>query len=267
MKKSNKLTAFYVCSSLVLFLVLIGGGIYGLYVSIGLNFVRSSGLDVQNNFDGVANVSYGGTVNFSLNMTGVIILSVVLILLSIFDLIAMIKQIVFFKQFKFIANSKIEKMVERKTKSKGGVVFFVVLVDVLSLVAGVVGLIVNLRSLAGGGVTWVLYLIDALIVLLSLTSLILLIMKLKKIKKFQNENKQKVACESAQNNDNICLKKDFGFKNFNIDECEYLLLKLRHLKSSKLISTEEYQDIRNKIFPKQNNNLELNNIDENKKRS
>ena len=267
MKKSNKLTVVYVCSSLVLFFVLVGGGVYGLYLSIGLSFVRSGGFDAQNNFDGVANVSYGGSVNFSPNMTGVIMLSVVLIILSLFDLIAMIKQIVFFKQFKFISNSKIEQMVERKIKSKGGVVFFVVLVDILSLIAGVLGLIVNMRSLAGGGVSWVLYLIDALIVLFALISLILLIMKLKKIKKFQNEQKSNLEYKGIQTIDNIGLRKDFGFQNFDIDECEYLLLKLKYLKLSKLISLEEYQHIRNKIFSKQNNNLESNNIEENKKRS
>ena len=117
MKSSNKLTISYVIISLLLFLTLMAGGVYGVYVSVGLNFVRSSvGNASFGDVGGVSNVSYGGTVNFSPSMTGIIVLSVGLIVLAVLDLIAMIKQIIFFRQFKFVRESKIEAGIERKIK-------------------------------------------------------------------------------------------------------------------------------------------------------
>ena len=41
MKNSNKISFFYIVSSLLLFVVLVGGGIYGVYVSIGNSFLNS----------------------------------------------------------------------------------------------------------------------------------------------------------------------------------------------------------------------------------
>ena len=113
MKKSNKLTVFYVLSSVTLFLVLLFGGVYGVYISVGLNFVRGTVSNpVQN--EGVSNVSFGGNVNYSPSMTGVIFLSIVLIVISIFDFITLIKQVIFFKQFKAVKNSKITKTNQKR---------------------------------------------------------------------------------------------------------------------------------------------------------
>ena len=80
MKKSNKLTVFYVISSVSLFLVLLLGGIYGVYVSVGLNFVRSNSVpnEIAGGNNGLANVSFGGSVNYSPSMVGVIFLSIIL---------------------------------------------------------------------------------------------------------------------------------------------------------------------------------------------
>ena len=99
MKKSNKLTIFYVLSSVTLFLVLLVGGIYGVYVSVGLNFVRGTVTDEVAG-GGVSNVSFGGNVNYAPSMAGVIFLSIILVIISVFDFITLLKQIVFFKQFK-----------------------------------------------------------------------------------------------------------------------------------------------------------------------
>ena len=92
MKKSNKTTIFYIISSLLLFTSLIGGGIYGVYISMGLSFVRNGISNISG--DNIArNVSFGGSVNFSYSMIGVIILSILLIVISIFDFILLIKQV------------------------------------------------------------------------------------------------------------------------------------------------------------------------------
>ena len=77
-------------------MVLAAGGVYGIYVSVGLNFVRSSLSNVTGGSGvGASNVSFGGTVNFESSMLGVIVLSIVLIILAIIDLISLIKQIIF----------------------------------------------------------------------------------------------------------------------------------------------------------------------------
>ena len=85
MKKSNKISVIYVCCSLLLLGALLFGGVYGIYVSVGLSFMRSSVSNVTEGVQnmGVNNVSYGGSVNFSSSMVGVIILSIVLIVLAI----------------------------------------------------------------------------------------------------------------------------------------------------------------------------------------
>ena len=96
MKKSNKISFFYIATSLTLLLVLIFGGVYGIYVSVGLSFIRQSADNISGIENAASNVSFGGTVNFNYSMVGIIILSVALIILAIFDLISLIRQIVLF---------------------------------------------------------------------------------------------------------------------------------------------------------------------------
>ena len=87
-----------------------------------------------------------------------------------------------------------------------------------------------------------MYLIDGLVALFALMSFVLLIVKLKRVK--------------TENKNNLCLskKKDFDLKKmdacfkFDIDKIEYDLLKLKHLKSSKVISNEEFEILRKKLF-------------------
>ena len=245
--KNNKVSFFYITTSVLLFLTLLIGGAYGVYLSIGLSFVRSNASnvagDVAGNVANVSNVSYGGSVNFSPSMTGVIVLSIGLIVLALFDFVALIKQIVFFKQFKVIDNACITKKIESKTKSKSSIIVFVFILDVLSVIAGIVGVFINIRSMAGGNISWILYFIDGLISLLALASIVLLIIKLKKIKKHNKETKSQCEVEQVK-------KKEYEIKdcNFDIDKIEYALLKIKHLKASRVISDEEYKIFRDKIM-------------------
>lgn len=255
MKSNNKLSFFYVLTTLGLFLVLIGGGIYGIYISVGLNFAKSSVPNVAGSGE-VSNVSLAGTVNYTPSMTGIILLSIILVLLSIFDFITMIKQIVFFKQYKLIRNSKIEKKIEGKTKSKSSVIFWTILIDILSFLAGIVGLFINNRSFAGrSNYSWVFYAIDILVSILSVLSIILLIAKLKSrnncVSKKKNQSKKVQA--SGQNND---VKIGNSFDEKTINKIEYNLLKLESMKKNKLISEEEYKKIRKKILSLRENNYD-----------
>ncbi|MBO5344907.1 MAG: hypothetical protein J6A51_03320 [Clostridia bacterium] len=242
MKKSNKITILYIISSILLFVTLVGGGVYGVYLSVGFNFVRSRINGISNVGANASNVSFGGNANFSTSMTGVIVLSVALIVLAVFDFVSLIRQIVFFKQFKAVRESSIEKDVEKKIKSKGVVIFFAFLIDIISIGVGVAGFFLNAKTFVGNGSVWVLYLIDGLVALFALMSFVLLIVKLKRVK--------------TENKNNLCLskKKDFDLKKmdacfkFDIDKIEYDLLKLKHLKSSKVISNEEFEILRKKLF-------------------
>ena len=245
--KNNKLSFFYITTSVLLFATLFAGGIYGIYVSVGLNFMRSNMSNISGGVVGdVSNVSYGGAINFSPSMTGVIVLSIVLVVLSLFDFVALIKQIVFFRQFKVVKDSCLEKKIASKVKSKSSVLIFVCIIDLLSIFAGVVGFFINLRSVSAGGVSWVLYLVDILVSLLALLSLILLLIKVKQIKKLKKETTfkedDKMKCEKEK------VKRVVGFEDFDIDEIEYILLKLKHLKSSKIITDEEYKLIRQRMI-------------------
>lgn len=268
MKKSNKLSFFYIGSCIGLLLVLIFGGFYGIYISVGLNFVRSS---VSNLTDGggVSNVSYGGTVNFEANMTGVIILSIILVVLAVLDIISLIKQVTLFKQFKMISDSKFVQKIEKKNKSKGAVIFFAVFVDILSLAAGICGIFVNIRSLNGGNYLFLLYIIDALVCVLSVFSIVLLIVKYNKAKKVAkristeiNEDKQK---NDDENEERVKDKKpqdnDFDFSDSlfsgsndtsEIDRLENRLLKLKYLRSSRLISEDEFLKLRQRFLKIEN---------------
>ena len=247
MKKSNKLTVFYVISSVLLFLILLGGGVYGVYVSVGLSYAGSNMTNISNSRT-ATNVAYNvAPASGGSSMTGVIILSVALIVLSVLDLISLIRQIVLFKQFKAVKNSAIESAIEKKVKSKGRVVFFACLVDFLSLVVGGVGLFVNARHLVGIGLTWVLYVIDASVCVFAVVSFVLLLVKLKKVKQ---ANKNFKNAEAKQDNHDVSKKQKLidNIISFNVDELEYCLLKLKHLKSSRIISLEEYQNLRKLIF-------------------
>lgn len=252
MKKSNKLSVFYVISSVSLFLVLLFGGVYGVYISVGLNFMRSSMANVAETAESVSNVAIGGTVNFQSSMTGIIILSLILIVISIFDFISLIKQIIFFKQFKVIRDSKIEESVERKVKSKGAVIVFTIIIDIISFIVGVVGIFLNNRTLIKNNVLWVLYLVDGIIIVMSLISLVLLIAKLKQNKKLANNNKNAKQHENyqnnankPQNNENIANKNN----SLDIDELEYKLVKLKTMKASKIINEDEFEILRKEILP------------------
>ena len=247
MKKSNKITALYIIFSLLLFVTLVAGGIYGVYVSIGVNFARSTISDMTGDMSGgVRGYSYGGTLNFESSMVGVIILSIALIVIAIFDLISLIKQVVLFKQFKVVSESKIEQKIEKKVKSKGAVIFFAVLVDILSLLAGIAGIFINSNSFVASNISWVLYLVDGFVALFSVISLVLLIIKLKKVKKLPPQ-KENEGMEGARNFD----KAWFGSGSssaLDIDDVETKLLKLRHLKSCKLITEQEYTDLRDRVI-------------------
>ena len=251
MKKTNKISVFYIISSVALMLVLLVGGVYGVYVSVGLNFVKSSVNNFAENVAGQAtNVSFGGAVNFESSMTGVIILSIFLIVLGVFDIVSLIKQVIFFKQFKAVRESKIEQNIEKKVKSKGGVIFFAIVLDILSVLAGVAGIFINARSFAGGNVVWVLYVIDALVAILAVLSFVFLIIKLKKAKKImkenQNENSGQICVDECLEkvNANMC---DYE-KQIDIDDIEYQLLKLKYLKSSRIINSDEYEKLRQKVI-------------------
>ena len=247
MKKSNKISFFYIATSLTLLLVLIFGGVYGIYVSVGLSFIRQSAENVSGIENAASNVSFGGTVNFNYSMVGIIILSVALIILAIFDLISLIRQIVLFKQFKMVKNSSLEKGVEKKVKSKGVVIFFAVLVDLISVTLGIVGICLNGRSFAGNNYAWIFYVVDIVIIILSVMSIVFLVMKLRALK----PEKQNYVRELGKNQ-NTEESKNLGSKSnktkYDIDEFEYKLLKLKNLKNSKVLTKDEYERIRNNIM-------------------
>ena len=265
MKKSNKATVVYVISSVLLFLVLFAGGIYGIYLSIGINFMRSNVSNVTDavDGDGVANVSYGATANFQPSMIGIIILSAVLVLISVCYFISLIKQLVFFKQFKLIRESKLEHMIEKKIKSKSSVLFFAFLLNILSFIVGATGIFVNIKTFVSGAMSWILYLIDGLVVVLSIISIISLIKKLRMLKHFEN-NRDDAYDEKGKNTK----EKNFDSYNFNdknrneymsvgkgekmkvIDELEYVLFKLKSMKDNKVISNDEYEYMRARLMGK-----------------
>lgn len=255
MKKSSKISAFYIISSISLLLILFFGGIYGIYVSVGMNFVKSSMSNVtgtpagMTNVGTATNVSYNGTVNINTSMTGVIILSIVLVVLAIFDIISLIKQVVLFKQFKAVENSSIENKIEKKVKSKGAVIFFAALIDIVSFATGIAGIFLNSRAFVGNTISWVLYLIDGLVSLFALISFVLLIVKLKSRKKNSNENNVKEDKDNHKKNFNNQNQIEFEVVHkYDIDEIENKLLKLKHLKSSKIISNEEFEHLRRRFL-------------------
>ena len=247
MKKSNKISFFYIVTSLTLLLVLIFGGVYGIYVSVGLSFIRQSAENVTGIENAASNVSFGGTVNFDYSMVGIIILSVALIILAIFDLISLIRQIVLFKQFKMVKNSSLEKGVEKKVKSKGVVIFFAVLVDLISVTLGIVGICLNGRSFAGNNYAWIFYVVDIVIIILSVMSIVFLVMKLRALKpEKQNYVRELVKNQNTEESKNLGSKSNKT--KYDIDEFEYKLLKLKNLKNSKVLTKDEYEKIRNNIM-------------------
>ena len=253
MKKSNKVSVFYIISSLGLFVTLLLGGVYGMYVSIGLSFVRSSMSNITDvGGNGISNVSFGGSVNFAPSMTGVIILSALLVVIAIIDFINLIKQIIFFKQYKLVKNSKFEKGVERKVKSKGSVIFWTILIDLISFAAGVAGIFINSRSFArGNNMAWIFYAVDALVSILALLSFILLIVKLK-----NRKNETRNFHRSRPNNFD-----QFGqnIKPREIDQMEYNLIKLNAMKSNKIISDTEFRHLRKRVLSADEENFFENN--------
>ena len=111
-----------------------------------------------------------------------------------------------------------------------------------------VGFFINMRSLSGNNFAWVLYLIDGLVSVFAIVSFVLLLVKLKRIKKNNltdelNED-EVVDCEQR-----IAVI-DQVSKKIDIDKLEYDLLKLKHLKSSKIISALEFDELRNRLIGK-----------------
>ncbi len=249
MQKSNKLTLFYVLCSVLLFVALFGGGLYGIYLSVGINFMRTNVAQPADVEAGVSNVSYAATANFQPSMTGIIILSVVLVLISIAYFVSLIKQIIFFKQFKIIRESGIEKFIEGKVKSKGSVVVFAFIINVLAFFAGVAGIFVNIKSFMDGGLSWLLYVIDGLVVILSIASIVLLIKKLQERKKMKEEfEKQSSSERVVRSRVKISEAQLLGEDAKNeIDSIEYILLKLKSLRDGKIISDEEHEHLRQKL--------------------
>ncbi len=249
MKKSNKISVFYFLSSTFLLLSLIFSGAYGIYLSVGLKFVNGNAINVADTAGRASNVSFGGSVNFESSMFGIVILSIILIVLGVFDIVSLFKQIVFFKQFKAVKNSAIEQVVEKKTKSKKSVIIIVFIIDILSVVAGIVGLFLNAKTFSGINNIWILYLVDGFVSLFALMSLVLLILKLNKLKQYSNNDfkrldvdKKKIPILLADNEEG-----DKEKDNFDIDKIEYSLLKLKYLKSNKFINGEEFESLRKKI--------------------
>lgn len=250
MKKSNKISVFYFLSSIALLSFLVFGGVYGIYVSVGLNFVKGNTVNALDNVGKASSVSFGGSVNFESSMSGVIILSIALVILAVFDIVVLFKQIVFFKQFKAVKESTIEQIIERKIKSKKSVIVFAFVIDILSFIAGFLGIFLNVRTFIGMNNIWLLYIVDGFVIIFSLISFVLLIMKLKGIKK----NKQIVSFQENGNKiktNEIFLNKDNSKQyiyDVDIDKIEYSLLKLRYLKSSKMIADKEFEMLRAKIL-------------------
>ena len=266
MNKSKKTTIIYVIASVLLFFSMLIGGCYGVYVSVGVNFMRSTVSNVTEisdvgdyyNSAPTNNVSYGGMVNFQASMIGVIILSVVLIVLSIAYLISLFKQLVFFKQFNLIRESGLEHAIEKKIKSKSSVVFMAGFINVLSFLVGAAGIFVNITSNFAGGQIWFLYVVDGLVVLLSLISFIMLIKKVKEKKENRKEvdtneddcyKQKKLVKTEIKKNDNSHYDNDVNFdEEFDgIDRIEYILIKLKNMKDSKVISNDEYEYFREKF--------------------
>lgn len=254
MKNSNKNSFLYIFSSVSLLLALIFGGCYGIYMSVGLSFVRQGVSNITNG--GAQNVSFGGSVNFETSMFGVVILSVALIVLAIIDFISLTKQIVFFKQFGVIKNSKMVKNIEQKTKGKGAIVFFAIVIDILSFIAGIIGIFINMRTFPEGGMIWMIYAVDGLISILSVASIVLLIVKLKRLK----NNPAPSSKEKPQNKEKTTKvyevqdEKQSDYE-LNLNDIEYKLMKLRQLKSSRIITKEEYDELRKKVIKKENADL------------
>lgn len=253
MKKSNKITAFYVLCSVSLFLILLFGGGYGIYVSVGMNFLNNMMSNVANVAEGdVQNVATVDETNMNASFNGVIILSAVLIIISIFYMISLIKQLVFFKQFKIIRESGLEHLIEDKVKSKSSVIFFACVINVLAFLTGIAGIFINAGSLAGAAMSWVLYLVDGLVAVLSVVSLVLLIKKVRADKDNRKSNKsslkQKSADKKNEKTDNIELSDNFNSTDsLNVDSLEYVLLKLKNMREFKVISNDEYDYLREKM--------------------
>lgn len=253
MKKSNKVTLFYVLSSIALFLCLIVGGIYGVYVSVGLNFAKSSVPNIAGNGGGISNVSIKGTVNYTPSMTGVILLSIILVALAIVDLIIMIRQIVFFKQFKIIRTSSLENKIEQKTNSKGMVIFWTFFIDIICIIVGIVGVFINNRSFAGkSNFSWVFYTVDIAVSVLALISIILLIVKLRMRKKIEEKNEP---CKSETTKKPVGIEPLDSIDTKDINQMEYKLLKLEIMKKAGLISQDEYAKIRKRIVNVKNSRV------------
>jgi hypothetical protein len=160
-----------------------------------------------------------------------------------------------------IRESGIEHFVERKIKSKSSVIFFACLINVVSFLAGVAGIFVNLNSFIDGGLSWILYVVDGLVAVLAVVSFVLLIKKVQMNKK-NKENNESMGSQHKSDKNRLTIlginanEHKEGYeedKNLKIDSVEYILLKLKSMKESKIISSDEYDYLREKMvgIPKQ----------------
>ena len=146
-----------------------------------------------------------------------------------------------------VKNSSLEKGVEKKVKSKGVVIFFAVLVDLISVTLGIVGICLNGRSFAGNNYAWIFYVVDIVIIILSVMSIVFLVMKLRALKpEKQNYVRELVKNQNTEESKNLGSKSNKT--KYDIDEFEYKLLKLKNLKNSKVLTKDEYERIRSNIM-------------------
>lgn len=272
-KKSKKISIFYIISSLSLLALLVFAGVYGLYISVGLSFMRSNVSNLAEG-GGVRTVSYGIMSNYESSMTGVIILSIAIIVLSIFDIVSLFKQIHLFKQFNVVQKFESKFGSDKKIR-KTPIIAFAVIVDLLSIGLGIAGIFVNSSAFSSTNMTWVIYLIDALVSLFGAICLVLLIAKVVTVKKNGQRFANKISGETADRDTsdeseqmskhasggNFELNAGGGF-GIDVDKIGYNLLKLKNLKSMKMISDEEFNLIRKKLLNFESGAEDKNNDDD-----
>ena len=88
--------------------------------------------------------------------------------------------------------------------------------------------------------------------------MVLLIVKLRSFKKSVNEiKKEREEKQKEKKDSDSKSQKSFKVTNYDIDEFEYKLLKLKHMKNTKVISQEEYKSLRDKLLKENNLKQEI----------
>ena len=132
---------------------------------------------------------------------------------------------------------------------------FAVIIDVASIAAGVFGVFLNMRSFVRNGILWILYLIDGVIIFLAVLSFVLLIAKLKHVKHLKSSNNDVFKNKHDKNVSNNQKCGETKQEKLDIDDVEYKLIKLKIMKSAKLINEEEFKQLRQKIIPTKRNRV------------